>query len=204
MTEYVTIAEKVQCKYEVSRSEFIAEAAHVTCADQAAEFVAGVRKKYFDATHNCYAWIIGETASEKKFSDDGEPQGTAGMPILNVLEKRELTFTAVVVTRYFGGIKLGAGGLVRAYSESAARVLTLAGIRRNVPAEFYSVMTDYATYSKIEGAVENADTRVIGRRYEDCVELTVATCEPNFFTRIVEISAAKTEIRLIKKDYFCF
>ncbi len=121
MKEYVTIdsAEQV-AEIVIEKSRFIASAVHVDSAEKALEFVNAKRKKYFDATHNCFAYLAGDKA---KFSDDGEPQGTAGLPIFECIKNNGLDFVCVVITRYFGGVKLGAGGLVRAYSGSCADVL---------------------------------------------------------------------------------
>ena len=121
MKEYTTIANtETVAEIVIEKSRFIASAVHVDSVEQAVEFVNGKRKKYFDATHNCYAYIVGDRV---KFSDDGEPQGTAGMPIYECIKNNNLDMLCVVVTRYFGGIKLGAGGLVRAYSGACAEVL---------------------------------------------------------------------------------
>ena len=117
---YKTIASGGQAEYEIQRSRFIAAAAPVETEEAAQEFIRQQKKKYFDARHNCSAYIIGETSSKQKSSDDGEPGGTAGMPILECIKKNELTNIVIVVTRYFGGIKLGAGGLIRAYSHAAS------------------------------------------------------------------------------------
>lgn len=126
-----TVCGESKAEITVERSRFLAVAAGVTDEKQAAEFVAGVAKRFYDATHNCYAFSVG---GAKRFSDDGEPSGTAGKPILNVIEQKKLVNTAVVVTRYFGGVKLGAGGLVRAYSNAAAAALDRAELARCVKA----------------------------------------------------------------------
>ena len=121
MKEYTTISNsETITEIVIEKSRFIASAIHVDSAEQAVEFVNAKRKKYFDATHNCYAYIAGDKA---KYSDDGEPQGTAGLPIYECIKNNGLDYVCVVVTRYFGGIKLGAGGLVRAYSGACAEVL---------------------------------------------------------------------------------
>lgn len=120
MKEYTTIQGENTVEIVIEKSRFIATAINVDSVEQATEFIASKRKKYFDATHNCYAYIIGDKA---KFSDDGEPQGTAGMPIYECIKNSKIDHVCVVVTRYFGGIKLGAGGLVRAYSGSCAEAL---------------------------------------------------------------------------------
>lgn len=121
MKEYTTISPiEVVSETVIEKSRFIAAAVHVDTVEQAVEFVNGKRKKYFDATHNCYAYVVGDRV---KYSDDGEPQGTAGLPIYECIKNNGLDFVCVVVSRYFGGVKLGAGGLVRAYSGSCADVL---------------------------------------------------------------------------------
>lgn len=121
MKEFVTIStEEATAERVIEKSRFIAFAKHVESAEEAAEYVNSKRKKYFDATHNCYAYIVGDKA---KFSDDGEPQGTAGLPMYECIKNNNLDFICVVVTRYFGGVKLGAGGLVRAYSGAVSDVL---------------------------------------------------------------------------------
>lgn len=115
-----TIKEFVKVNQTINRSEFITSLYPVSSIEEVQEILQNVRKTYYDATHNCYAYILGLEGDQKKASDDGEPSGTSGMPILGALEKNDLTNVLCIVTRYFGGIKLGAGGLVRAYSSSAS------------------------------------------------------------------------------------
>lgn len=153
MKEYVTI-QKNECVTEIviEKSRFIAAAVGVDSVEQANDFVAARRKKYFDATHNCYAYVIGDKA---KFSDDGEPQGTAGLPILECIKNSGFDHVCVVVTRYFGGVKLGAGGLVRAYSGSSAEVLrnTLRvqmRVCRNA-----TIVVDYPLLAVVRRALQN-------------------------------------------------
>lgn len=125
MKEYDTIAAKeVVIENVIEKSRFVAAALHVDTVEQATAFIEQRRKKYYDATHNCYAYIVDDKA---KFSDDGEPQGTAGMPIYDCIKNNGLNRVCVVVTRYFGGVKLGAGGLVRAYNGACADVLNKCG-----------------------------------------------------------------------------
>ena len=121
MKEYLTIGNAEHTHENViEKSRFIAAAIHVDTVEQAVDFVESKRKRYYDATHNCYAYIVDDKA---KFSDDGEPQGTAGMPMYECIKAQALNRVCVVVTRYFGGVKLGAGGLVRAYSGATSDVL---------------------------------------------------------------------------------
>ena len=141
MKEYTTIQGDNTIEIVIEKSRFIATAIHVDSVEEAQEFVASKRKKYFDATHNCYGYIIGDKA---KFSDDGEPQGTAGMPIYECIKNSKIDHVCVVVTRYFGGIKLGAGGLVRAYSGSCAEALKSATKVHMTDCTVAEVVVDYS------------------------------------------------------------
>ena len=141
MKEYTTIQGENTVEIVIEKSRFIATAIHVDSVDQAHEFIASKRKKYFDATHNCYGYLIGDKA---KFSDDGEPQGTAGMPIYECIKNSKIDHVCVVVTRYFGGIKLGAGGLVRAYSGSCAEALKSATKVNMTDCTIAEVVVDYS------------------------------------------------------------
>lgn len=123
MEKIKTIKENVNAVIEEKRSTFIADIYYVDSINSAEAIIKEVRKKYYDAKHHCFAYIINEENQVKRFSDDGEPTGTAGSPILNVIEKNGLCDVLIVVTRYFGGILLGTGGLVRAYTEAATRVV---------------------------------------------------------------------------------
>lgn len=153
---YLTVDGVTENTVEIKRSKFIATLSHVESGEDAEAFVRAVRKRYPDATHNCYAYIADELGNETRFSDDGEPGGTAGQPMLEVLKKRGVVRAAVVVTRYFGGIKLGAGGLVAAYTDSVSEVLDAAGIRRMTECAEVTVECDYSDHSAIEGALTRA------------------------------------------------
>ncbi len=128
MEAYKTIKGSAESTYEVQKSRFISHVLHVESEEEARNFVQQMKKQYFDARHNCSAWVLGERGDQQKSNDDGEPGGTAGNPILESIKKKGLTNTAVVVTRYFGGIKLGAGGLIRAYGHSAVLGLEAANV----------------------------------------------------------------------------
>ena len=141
MKEYTTIKGDNTVEIVIEKSRFIATAIHVDSVEQAQDFITAKRKKYFDATHNCYGYIIGDKA---KFSDDGEPQGTAGMPIYECIKNSKIDRVCVVVTRYFGGIKLGAGGLVRAYSGSCAEALKSATKVHMTDCTIAEVVVDYS------------------------------------------------------------
>ena len=126
--EFRTIKEDGQVQEEIKKSHFICHIKRVTTENEARNFIQAVKKEHYKATHNCSAFILGERSEMKRSSDDGEPSGTAGVPMLGVLENHQLTNVCAVVTRYFGGTKLGAGGLIRAYSSSVALAIKEIGI----------------------------------------------------------------------------
>ena len=163
MKEYITVEHRYDEEYIVNKSRFIGYACPVTTQEEAVEFINEIKKKHADATHNVYAYQI-RTPEYSRYSDDGEPQGTAGMPVLDVIKKNGLTDVCVVVTRYFGGILLGAGGLVRAYSHSAKIAVEGANIIKMSPCTVLKVVCDYGFYGRLStfvpesgGIVENTD-----------------------------------------------
>ena len=143
------------------RSVFLGYASPVTTEEEALEFIAKIKKRHSDATHNVYAYIL--RGSISRFSDDGEPHGTAGLPVLEVLRKEDVTDAVIVVTRYFGGILLGAGGLVRAYSASAKLALDAAVVKECKPFVLFGIACGYGEYQKLGrlfelNGVKNAET----------------------------------------------
>ena len=148
--EYRTVLHESHIETIVNKSRFLACACHTPDEASALAFIQNARDRYPDATHHCYGYIVGEGGNTLRFSDDGEPSGTAGMPILQVIEKRGLSRTTVIVTRYFGGIKLGAGGLVRAYGGAAGEALDAAGLAgvRSCPRGRLTV--EYSDYGAVE------------------------------------------------------
>ncbi len=144
----ITLARRASAEMEEKKSIFIGTAAPVTSEEEARELIAEMRRKYHDASHNVYAYILNGGAIAR-YSDDGEPQGTAGVPVLNVLKMSGATDLCVVVTRYFGGVLLGAGGLVRAYSASAKLAIDAAGIVAMADYAVLSVRVSYSDYQKV-------------------------------------------------------
>ena len=136
----LTIAKDIRTEQVISKSRFICSLKKVKTEEEAQEFIKAVKKEFWDATHNCSAYVIDE--QHQRSSDDGEPSGTAGIPMLGVLRKQELQQVAAVVTRYFGGIKLGAGGLVRAYAGSVAQAVETAGLAQKVKMGLYVFSCD--------------------------------------------------------------
>lgn len=153
MKSYKTVEKATEARTEVRRSLFIASVSPAATAEDADAFVASVRAKYPDATHNCYAYIAGVENPSVRFSDDGEPGGTAGQPMLEVLKKRGLTAVAVVVTRYFGGIKLGAGGLVSAYTGSVVSGIDAAGTVTMTERSLVEVRAGYQEFSRADSVL---------------------------------------------------
>ncbi|KAB2349053.1 YigZ family protein [Actinomadura rudentiformis] len=159
---------------EIRKSRFICTLARVHSEAEAAEFLAGHRRAHRDATHNCTAYVLGEHGEITKSSDDGEPAGTAGIPMLEVLVRRGLTDTAAVVTRYFGGVKLGAGGLVRAYGQAVAAAVDTVGVVELRPVVTMTVRVDHALAGRFLGDLHGSGRQPGDVRYGDGVEADVA------------------------------
>ena len=171
---YISVSGELSTEKVIERSRFITTSCHVESEDEARGFIARICGKYKDATHNCYAYIADPTGNAPRFSDDGEPSGTAGMPILDVIKNKKLFCTAVVVTRYFGGIKLGAGGLVRAYSGCAAENLDAAEKLNFLPCEEYRYTVGYDSADICSRFFEKNDCELKNTEYSAEVSFTVA------------------------------
>ena len=174
MKSYLSVYAATTYEKVIERSRFIANCAHVSGEEEGKAFVAKIHAEHSLATHNCYAFVADKAGNLLRFSDDGEPQGTAGMPILDVLKNKKLFETAVVVTRYFGGIKLGAGGLVRAYAGTAAEALAGADIRAYTMCREIIVSVGYEHFDALKKFLEHGDADVKGTDYTDRVTVTVA------------------------------
>lgn len=151
----ITVSGYGESLYEVKRSKFIGYCKPVLTAQEANDFVDEIRRKHADARHNVYAWILKKEISLQKYSDDGEPSGTAGLPVMSVLTKNEVTDCAIVVTRYFGGILLGKGGLVRAYTKAAALALKEAGPKVMEMCAVMNFRCDYSSYDRLVFEIKN-------------------------------------------------
>lgn len=150
MESYITVSEEHRIEYIVEKSRFIATAIPCTTESEAQAAIARITKEFWDATHNCTAYALGPRQEQQRSSDNGEPSGTAGKPMLEVLKKTGITNTLIVVTRYFGGIKLGAGGLIRAYAHSAAEAIHSAPKTLHAPRQLVSITIDYGLYGTVE------------------------------------------------------
>ena len=186
MKPYKSVKQCSEAEYTVNRSRFIGRCFPVDSEEAALCLLGDIRKKHWDATHNCFAYRIGENAAAR-FSDDGEPGGTAGKPIMDVLTGRGLTNVLCVVTRYFGGILLGAGGLVRAYSKSAADAVTKAGMVSYLPGTVLDIPMDYSRYGALEGFIRaNAEVRNVA--FAQNVVVTVAVEDTNLLKFMKEVT----------------
>ncbi|ASK62717.1 YigZ family protein [Virgibacillus phasianinus] len=157
LSNYYTIKKEGTNQFIVQKSRFIGHVSRVESEDKAQAFIEEIKKKHHDANHNCSAYIIGEHDQIQKANDDGEPSGTAGVPILEVLKKQKLKDTVIVVTRYFGGIKLGAGGLIRAYGGSASEVIKSTGVVERQLMQGMQLTVDYGLLGKLENVFRTSE-----------------------------------------------
>jgi uncharacterized YigZ family protein len=173
---------------EIRKSRFICHLFRVTSEQEAWMQIESVRKRHWNASHNCTAWIIGEQQANQRSSDDGEPSGTAGMPMLEVLRRREITDTLAIVTRYFGGVLLGAGGLIRAYGGSVSEALDAIGVVERIPLSVVRMMADYETAGRLENAIRAKQLNLvdIGYATEATFELVMPPSEVEDFNTWVQ------------------
>ena len=190
--EYITIGKEAETSFTERKSLFIGNAAPVKTEEEAMAFINKIRGKYGDATHNCYAYMLANGSA--RYSDDGEPQGTAGVPILSVIQKGGFTDAVIVVTRYFGGILLGAGGLVRAYSASARDAVAAAEVVTYAHFVEFHVECSYSDYQKLIPVMESCSVRQDDSEFTDKVKLTLAAKDANykvFCAKLAEIGAGR-------------
>ena len=187
------------------RSRFIATTWPAETEEEASAFVERMRKKYWDASHNCYAYVLGGQGRIQKCSDDGEPAQTAGRPMLDVLLGEEVRNICVVVTRYFGGVLLGTGGLVRAYSAAAKEGLKNSRIIEKCPGRRMDIVVDYTGIGKIQYILAQANLTALDTKYTDKVELSVMVPESDtgsLSSRITEGTAGRARIAVGDPVYY--
>ena len=201
---YRTVAAPGNAQFIINKSRFIGHAAPCKTEEEALAFLASVRQQHKDASHNCYAYVIGRNAGIARYSDDGEPSGTAGTPIIEVIKARGVVDVCVVVTRYFGGILLGAGGLIRAYAEGskvgldAARVVVMHKTCR------YAFDTDYASVGKLDFWLKSQPVQLNERSFgaEVTYDLSVRQEDaPAFLEGLVQVSLGRIEPVLLEEGY---
>lgn len=186
---YKTITSNHTTEEEIKKSRFICHLKRVTSEEEARDFIAAIKKEHYRANHSCSAMIIGENSEVKRSSDDGEPSGTAGVPMLTVLEKQELTNVVAVVTRYFGGIKLGAGGLIRAYTGSVAQALNEIGLVTVKEQVGLQVILSYPQYQTFANFLEQENLEEFNTQFLEYVTSDIYTDED----RLSDLQSALTE-----------
>ena len=192
---------------EEKRSRFLGEAIPIRTAEEAAAHLSRIRKEYYDARHHCNAFVLGQKREVKKASDDGEPSGTAGLPILKVIEGRSCTNLLVVVTRYFGGTLLGTGGLVRAYTAAAQRALEDAGVVCMRAGETMELVMDYSFLSAVQYYLEKTSIQTAGIDYADRVVCRVIVPSQQCSAvrdKMQVISGGKIAVRTLEKGFYGF
>ena len=188
LSQYKTVYAGGEAEIIEKKSRFIATVKPVKSEEEAIAFIEGLKKKYWNATHNCSAYVIGDHFQVQRCSDDGEPSGTAGKPMLDVLLGEELHDTAVVVTRYFGGTLLGTGGLVRAYQASTKAGLEASTVITKMHGSRVSVETDYTGLGKIQYILGQRGLTILNSQYTDKVVLEVLLPEADVKTVMAEIT----------------
>jgi uncharacterized YigZ family protein len=197
LEKYYTVKGYGENEIVIEKSRFICYVQRATTEEEAVQFIQEIKKKHWDATHNCSAYLIGEHDQIQKANDDGEPSGTAGVPMLEVLKKKGLKDTVVVVTRYFGGIKLGAGGLVRAYSKSVSEGLKATGIVERRLMRVMHTKIDYTWLGKVENELRSSVYEIKEIHYLENVEIETYVEEGQkqaFIEWMTELTNGKAEI----------
>lgn len=204
LNSYYTVKGYGQHEIIIQKSRFIASIERVESEAQAQVFIERLKKQYWDATHNCSAYLIGEKDEIQKANDDGEPSGTAGVPMLEVLKKRQLKDTVVVVTRYFGGIKLGAGGLIRAYGSATSEGLNAVGIVERKLMQIFHTTVDYHWLGKVENELRQSNYAIKDILYLEQVEVqTYVTSgeEAAFISYMTNLTNGQASIKKGEMEY---
>lgn len=194
---YITVKKYGEASFIEKKSEFIGYVSRVNTEEEAKDFVNEIKSKHKQARHNCYAYVIGQNMGIQRYSDDGEPQGTAGIPILEVIKKGGISDCVVVVTRYFGGILLGTGGLTRAYTKGATIAIKEAGLIEKVSGLKLSVKIDYDLLGKIQYLCTKNNWFIEGMQYLDHVEFFILVETSNYEIiekEITNLTSGKAEI----------
>lgn len=193
-----TIKKPVEAQINIKKSNFIARLYPAKDKKEVKKIIEEVSTRYSDATHNCTAYIVSDSQG---YDDNGEPSGTAGKPMMNVLIKNDLSNIVAIVTRYFGGIKLGAGGLVRAYSHSILKAIEEAEIVNMELFNIYEAIFDYKNIKEVDSELRKYNLKVIKKDYNVKVTYLIASNQIDIISNIEEKFQSDVKIDLIKKDY---
>ena len=205
MKPYKTLMGRGEAEFIINKSRFIGHGAPAQTEEEALSFLAETRREHKDAGHNCYAYIIGANMGIMRYSDDGEPGGTAGLPIIETMKSREVTDCCVVVTRYFGGVLLGAGGLARAYARGASAALHAARVAEMHPTARYVIAVPYRLHSKVEHYLQSAPVLVEDNVFGENVIITVIikNCDTDtLINGLAELSDGAIEPILTDEIYY--
>ncbi len=204
MSDYITIKNQSSDEFVERRSRFIGHIKPVTTRDEAEEFIAQIKSKYWDARHNVYAYVLRE-GQFRKYSDDGEPQGTAGVPVLEVMLKENVTDCVVVVTRYFGGILLGTGGLTRAYSKAARIAIAAGEIKNMVLCDEMKISCDYSFYGKLGALLGEMGAVILDTDFSEDVAVTFALKKSEtgrFDAKLTDLSNGRFSTEKTGEEYY--
>ena len=205
MEQYLTIRSRGSGEYEEKKSRFLGEAIPVSTEEDVRRELEQIRKRYYDAKHHCYAYVIGEKGEQKKASDDGEPSGTAGLPILKVIG--DMTNVLIVVTRYFGGTLLGTGGLVRSYTQAAKAAILDAGTVRMESGERLRITMEYSLYDRVIRILGQHELQPDDTVYTDKVSVLVripVRLKPDILLQLQETGSGTISISSEESGYYLF
>ncbi|MCR5596256.1 MAG: YigZ family protein [Lachnospiraceae bacterium] len=205
MDDYYIIKSPGEGEYTDRKSRFIGHAMPISGEQEAIVIIDQVKRKYWDARHNCYAYITGDNGEITRCSDDGEPSGTAGRPILDCLNNADLRNALIIVTRYFGGTLLGTGGLVRAYTQAANAALNAAQIRHMQKGSLISIRGDYNSAEKIRRYLEQSDIIIRDTTYTEEVETVIAVTDrmiDSVLDSVTQVSSGRAMIQVLENGYY--
>lgn len=203
MQEYKTVEKEASDFFIEKKSKFIGYAKPVKTQEDALEFISKIKSKHWDATHNVYAYVLREN-NIQRYSDDGEPSGTAGVPVLDVMLKESLVDVCVVATRYFGGTLLGAGGLVRAYSHTSKIALEAAGIITMAQCSVMSAEVDYSFYDRLNILLSDFSAVILNTSFSDkvCVEFSVKeNTVDSLNSKLIDVSNGKYALKFLRSEF---
>lgn len=201
---YKTLRQSASDEFIINKSRFIGYGSPAQTEEEALAFLKGIREKHKDATHNCYAYVIGRNAGIMRYSDDGEPGGTAGLPIMEVLKAQGVVNCCVVVTRYFGGILLGAGGLVRAYTQGCVAALKASGVVVMEPSQQYLCEVGYPLWDKVQYALKSLPVQLVGSEFTTAVTFTLLVREKDaqqVLDTLIRVTDGKVETLLEEESF---
>ncbi len=204
MDEYRTVEREASSEFTERRSRFLGHAKPVQSEEEAVAFINEMKSRYWDANHNVYAYVLRD-GQTRRYSDDGEPQGTAGIPVLEVIQKSGLTDVAVVVTRYFGGILLGTGGLVRAYSHGASLAIAEAGPLTMRKFQIAELVCDYTQYGRVAALIPECGGVIDDTGFTDRVAILyhmTAADKPAFDKKLADATSGQVAVTVLEEKYF--